>query len=101
MKFNQIERDELGMACSMHTCVSHTPKKREINTNIDSNCDKYYNSTCPYGFQSLPPILQEGWKSYKTWLRTTLKESGKSFVEMKPLANNRVQLKGFVNDLCS
>jgi hypothetical protein len=37
----------------------------------------------------------------KTWLRTTLKEREKSFDEMKPLANNRVQWKSFVNDLCS
>jgi hypothetical protein len=37
----------------------------------------------------------------QTWLRTTLKESGKSFDEMKLLANNRVQWKSFVNDLCS
>jgi hypothetical protein len=31
----------------------------------------------------------------KTWLRTTLKESGKAS------ANNRVRWKSFVNDLCS
>jgi hypothetical protein len=37
----------------------------------------------------------------QTWLRTTLKEREKSFDEMKPLANNRVQWKSFVNDLCS
>jgi hypothetical protein len=37
----------------------------------------------------------------QTWLRTTSKESGKSFDEMKPLANNRVWWKSFVNDLCS
>jgi hypothetical protein len=37
----------------------------------------------------------------QTWLRTTLKESGKSFDETKPLANNRVRWKIFFNDLCS
>jgi hypothetical protein len=37
----------------------------------------------------------------QTWLRTTLKESGKSFDEMELLANNRVWWKSFVNDLCS
>jgi hypothetical protein len=37
----------------------------------------------------------------QTWLRTTLKGSGKSFDEMKPVANNRVRWKSFVNDLCS
>jgi hypothetical protein len=37
----------------------------------------------------------------QTWLKTTLKESGKSYDEMKPLSNNRVRWKSFVNDLCS
>jgi hypothetical protein len=37
----------------------------------------------------------------QTWLRTTLKDNGKSFHEMEPLANNRDLWKSFVNDLCS
>jgi hypothetical protein len=37
----------------------------------------------------------------QTRLRTNLKENGKSFEEMTPLANNRVRWKSFVNDLCS
>jgi hypothetical protein len=32
----------------------------------------------------------------QTWLRTALKESGKSFDEMKPLANNTVRWKSFL-----
>jgi hypothetical protein len=35
-------------------------------------------------------------RSKQTWLKTTLKESGKSFDEIKPLANNRVLLMTYV-----
>jgi hypothetical protein len=47
-----------------------------------------------------PQGKRKGGRPEQIWLRTTLKESGKSFDELKPLANNRVRWKSFVNDLC-
>jgi hypothetical protein len=68
---------------------------------IGNTLRKDRSDICANALTCNPQGKRKRGRSKQTWLRTTLKESGKSFDGMKPLANNRVQWKSFVNNLCS